>query len=391
MNRFAGLLVLLLASGGLALAASDQKLPRVLSYTGPHESDNHIVRREVAVTFDDLPAVNLWEPASVKRMTQKLLRSITTHKVPATGFVNESHLTRNGQVDPVLVASLKLWLETGLELGNHSYSHFDLNSTTLATYQADIIRGEAITRRLLQPKGRKLRYFRHPYLHTGPTQETRTAMEQFLTRRGYQVAPVTIDNQDWVFAAAYTAARQRGDDRTMKRIVQAYLPYMERMFQFFEQLSVDLLGYEVRQVLLLHASPLNADTFDQLVAMMKRRGYRFIRLEQALQDPAYRLPDHYTGPEGLSWLHRWALTRGLPRRAEPREPDWLQEQLRSMRRRSGSRRRHQSSGRAAPVVGRASITVQMAAEALKAIGVCRGQSRPPRPSPIRRSREAALR
>lgn len=148
-------------------------------------ASREIRRREVAVTFDDLPAVNQWEPTAVKRMTQKLLRSLTTNGVPATGFVTESRLSRNGQVDPVLVAALQLWLAAGLELGNHSYSHFDLNKTPLSTYQADIIRGEAITRRLLQPKVRKLRYFRHPYLHIGPTRATRAAVEQFLTRRGY--------------------------------------------------------------------------------------------------------------------------------------------------------------------------------------------------------------
>ena len=90
-------------------------------------------RREVAVTFDDLPAVNLWEPAAVKQMTQKLLRSLTPHSIPATGLVTESRLCRNGQIDPVLVAALRLWLEAGLELGNHSSSHFDLNRTPLRT------------------------------------------------------------------------------------------------------------------------------------------------------------------------------------------------------------------------------------------------------------------
>lgn len=82
-------------------------------------------------------------------------------------------------------------------------------------------------------------------------------------------------------------------------------------------------GYEVKQVLLLHANPLNADYLDDLVRMIKRRGYAFISLDQALEDPAYRLADNYAGPKGLSWIHRWALSKGMKMREEPREPAFI--------------------------------------------------------------------
>ena len=82
------------------------------------------------------------------------------------------------------------------------------------------------------------------------------------------------------------------------------------------------VGYEVKQALLLHANEINADYFDQLVRMMKRRGYKFITLEQALRDKAYRLPDAQSS-EGISWLHRWALAKGMKLREEPREPGFI--------------------------------------------------------------------
>ena len=84
-----------------------------------------------------------------------------------------------------------------------------------------------------------------------------------------------------------------------------------------------MVGREIKQVLLLHANPLNAEHFDELVRMMKRRGYAFISLDEALEDPAYRLPDSYAGTRGLSWLHRWALTKGMKMREEPREPEFI--------------------------------------------------------------------
>jgi peptidoglycan/xylan/chitin deacetylase (PgdA/CDA1 family) len=221
-----------------------------------------------------------------------------------------------------------MWFDAGLELGNHTFSHIQINSASLAEYKEDVIRGETVTRRLLQEKGMKLRYFRHPQLRTGPTPEYERELNRFLVTRGYTIAPVTIDNQEWVYAAAYATARARGDQPNVERIAREYLKYMEECFAFFEQLSTDFLGYEIKQTLLLHANELNADHFDALVELMKRRGYRFITLEETLHDPAYRLPT-VSSLRGDSWLHRWRLAKGLKMRPEPREPEWLNHLLES--------------------------------------------------------------
>jgi hypothetical protein len=81
------------------------------------------------------------------------------------------------------------------------------------------------------------------------------------------------------------------------------------------------VGYELPQILLLHANRLNAMCLDRLFAMMQRRGYRYITLEQAMRDPAYARGDIYTGPAGITWLHRWALTDGRDRSIFAGEPD----------------------------------------------------------------------
>src|SRR5690606_29079876 len=127
-----------------------------------------------------------------------------------------------------------------------------------------------------------------------------------------------------VFAGAYAGAKQRRDEAEMKRIGEAYVRYMDETFGFFEKLSRDFLGYEVKQTLLLHVNDLNADYFDELVEMMKNRGYTFVSLDEALKDKAYALPEAQSA-RGLSWLHRWMLAKGLPIREEPREPRWIGE------------------------------------------------------------------
>lgn len=289
-------------------------------------------RRAVAVTFDDLPVNSLrHDLASQATITRKLLHAIKSNQVPAIGFVNENKLLTNGQRDAGRVAFLRMWLDANLELGNHTFSHPDLHRTPLDTFKQDVIRGEEVTSMLLKARGRTLRYFRHPFLHAGNTIETKRSFEKFLSERGYLIAPVTIDNSEWIFAGAYEKALVRGDKQMARRIAEAYIPYMEKKFAYFEQQSMALFGYEMKQILLLHANALNADYFDKLARMIKKRGYEFVSLDEALTDKAYTSPDTYAGPGGITWIHRWAISAGKGGdffRGEPLTPAFVMKEAR---------------------------------------------------------------
>jgi len=86
-----------------------------------------------------------------------------------------------------------------------------------------------------------------------------------------------------VFASAYEGALKAGDAVTAKRISTEYDGYIERYVAFYEQQSTALLGREIRQVLLLHASALNAAAFDSIAENLEARGYKFVALDRALE------------------------------------------------------------------------------------------------------------
>lgn len=301
---------------------SSALLASVLAAQAAAQGGGGAAGRQVAVTFDDLPAPQ-GELEDMRRITSALLASLKRNGVPVTGFVNEGKLYRHGEVDE-RINLLRAWLDAGEELGNHTFSHINLQSTPLADYEEDVVRGETVTRRLMQERGMKLRYFRHPFLFTGTTPEYKEGLAKFLAARGYTVAPVTLDNGDYIFADVYFKAKKRGDAETAKRVADAYVPYMETIFDFFERLSTETFGREVGQVLLLHANEINADRFDELAAMMKRRGYTFVTLEEALKDPAYSEPDALY-KNGVSWIHRWRKAKGLPQKWEPEVPKLVDE------------------------------------------------------------------
>lgn len=283
--------------------------------------------RTIAITFDDLPFVERGLPLeTVRSAHERLVAALERHRVPAIGFVNEDKLLRRGGVD-ARIALLERWLEAGLELGNHGFGHLDLNATPLPQYQEAVLKGEVVTRWLLA--SRKLpppRWYRHPFTRTGSTPDVRQAFEAFLAQHGYAVAPFTVEHDDFLFDAVYSDALRRGDTALAAKVRAAYVAHLDPALDTFESMSRDLFGREIPQVLLIHASPLNADAIDAMLTRLAERGYRFVSLAEALRDPAYASPDGYAGPHGPSWLRRWSLGLGRPttKKGQPDPPDWVQ-------------------------------------------------------------------
>lgn len=281
--------------------------------------------RTVAITIDDLPAVAVSASGDWTQVTERLLATLRQYQVPAVGFVNERKLYVDNALDSSRVGLLSAWLRAGHELGNHTFAHRGAHQTPLAEYLDGIGQGEIVTRELARRAGRPFRYFRHPQLHTGRTLAYRDSVNRFLAAHGYVVAPVTVDNQEWVYALGYVRARDRGDTALMRRVVEHYLRHLDSAFAYSERLSRTLFDREIPLVLLLHANELNADHLHTVLQRLKTQGYRFVALDQVLLDSAYRSPDRYVGPMGMSWLIRWAETRGVNIPSEPREERWVSE------------------------------------------------------------------
>jgi peptidoglycan/xylan/chitin deacetylase (PgdA/CDA1 family) len=267
--------------------------------------------------------------AAILDMTTKLLTTLRDQKVPVVGFVNERKLFKTGEVDDRIKA-LRMWVDDGFELGNHTYTHASLNKVGLKAWEDEVIQGENITRILLAEHNMKLRYFRHPFLHTGRDLQTRRQAEAFLVERGYTIAPITLDAWDWMYAPVYDDAKKRGDTALQSELVRSYLSQTNAVLAYSEQLSKQVVGYEPKQILLIHANQLEADHIGEVLDVFRKRGYRFITLEDALGDQAYSLPDTFVGEDGAGWLEHWAITQGKPPQGAPEFPQWVIDRNRAL-------------------------------------------------------------
>ena len=289
--------------------------------------------RRITVTIDDLPWQRMatTSPEALRTRHAALLEQMRRADVPVVGFVNEDKLEIDGAMQPERVAMLEAWLDDGHALGNHTYGHVDAHEVGIPAFKDAILRGERVLRPMLAKRGQAPRWFRHPYLRAGRTTEDKAALTAFLAEHGYRVAPVTVDNGEWVWAFAYARVLDGQADTPeraalLERLRLGYVPYMLNKIDYYERQSQALLGYALPQILLLHANELNAGAYADLIAGIKRRGYRFVTLDEAMRDPAYAREDGYRGRYGPSWLHRWAMADKKPEdfyRGEPEVPKWV--------------------------------------------------------------------
>jgi peptidoglycan/xylan/chitin deacetylase (PgdA/CDA1 family) len=245
--------------------------------------------------------------------------------VEAVGFVTESKL--DGDQRETRTALLRQWVESGMTLGNHTYSHPDFNRLTIEQFEEEIQKGDVVTRQLMKSRRPYQLYSRHPMTHTGDTAEKKEAIEKFLAARGYKVTPHTIENSDFIFNVPYAHAIQKGDTDLAKRVREAYLDFTFAAAEFAEKISPQLFGREIPQTLLIHANDLNADCLDEMLRRFAERGYKFVTLDKVMSDPAYQTKDTLVSKFGPTWFFRWSKSKGLNLdfSGDPNPPKWVMD------------------------------------------------------------------
>lgn len=236
--------------------------------------------REIAITIDDLPLVasKMNTPANQQRATERfasIVKAFSENKVPATGFVIA------GAIEKGQMAFLQQFVDAGLSLGNHTYSHYNLNQKPADKYIADIARADKILAPLLTtPK-----YFRYPYLAEG-NKKTKPLVLEYLAENHYTVAPVTIDSKDFAFNEQLYKIPFRSRVDYIQKFKSKYLAYIWKQTLLAEKRAN---GKPVKQILLIHANLLNSYLLNDVIKMYKDNGYTFISLSQALENPAPEL------------------------------------------------------------------------------------------------------
>lgn len=276
---------------------------------------------QVALTFDDLPSTGTAPPSVTRaQIIDSILATLKAEHMPAVyGFLN-SHTLEGELSGPAILQS---WTASGNLLGSHTYSHPDLESTSVADFEDNILKNESA---LQQYAGKTdWHYFRYPFLHEGETLDKRRSIETYLKEHGYKTAEVSLDFEDYLWNEPYARCvfRQRMDKANA--LHDSYLAAADQYIDIYRSLSKRLYGRDIPYVLLLHVTSFNAKMLPDLIAQLRERGFTFITLPEALKDPAYAIDPAIGYPGGGPIQEALAVARKLPFPPAMKPNAWLEK------------------------------------------------------------------
>jgi peptidoglycan-N-acetylglucosamine deacetylase len=263
---------------------------------------------QLVITMDDLPVHGVLPPGETRAsVAERILAAFKGAGVPEVyGFVNGFQLEREPGSETVLSA----WTAAGYPLGNHTFSHRNLNQVSAAEFEADLVRNEATLRRF--GGGELRRWLRYPYLAEGNDSAKRDSVRAALARLGYRIAAVTMDYSDWQWNEAYARCRAPGREAGLAALEAAYLGNVREAAQRSRTLSRALYGRDVPYVLLTHVGAFNARMLPRVLELYRAEGLRFTTLEAAQRDTVYGRDMDPRQPAGPPSLEARARQRGLP-------------------------------------------------------------------------------
>ncbi len=217
---------------------------------------------------------------------RQLLEVLKRHQVPGVyGFVVGSELLAH----PEDTAALEAWLQAGYPLGNHTYTHPDAAKVSAEDFLAQVVANESVLTELMGERQAKLwKVLRYPYLHEGADLAGRALIRQVLQARGYRIAEVTVDFEDWAWNNPYARCLAKGSAKAVQVLESSYLDAALAQLRWSDDTARRLFGAPIRHILLLHAGAFDAHMAEKLLSAYEEAGVKWVTLDAALEDPVYR-------------------------------------------------------------------------------------------------------
>jgi peptidoglycan/xylan/chitin deacetylase (PgdA/CDA1 family) len=205
---------------------------------------------------------------------------------------------------------LEAWRAAGFPLGNHTWSHMNLNQSIAKTFEADITRNEISLGEWMRDQD--WHWFRFPFLAEGDTPAKTAAVRTFLADHDYKIAAVTMSFGDYRWNEPYVRCRAKGDAAAIALLEKSYLAAAEQSITYSAELSRKLYGREIPYVLLMHIGAFDAEMLPRLLKLYESQGFRFVTLREAQNDEFYRTNMNLRKAFGSDTLEGAMAERHLP-------------------------------------------------------------------------------
>lgn len=239
--------------------------------------------RDMAITFDDLPAHSTLPPGLTRlQVAQDVIAALKAAGASQVyGFINGAALANEPGSDAVLTA----WRDAGFPLGNHGWAHLNLDKIDQAKFESELTQNDAILKPLM--RGKDWRWFRFPFLDEAYGDPAKRATSRaWLAGRGYKIAAVTQSFGDYAFNDPYARCVAKGDKAAVAQLEQAFLDAAAVSIRTSAMAEKAQFGRTPPDILLMHIGAFDAHMLPRLLALYKANGFRFVTLPKAAKDPA---------------------------------------------------------------------------------------------------------
>ena len=273
-------------------------------------------QQKIAFTWDDLPAhSSLPSGTTRQQIIDAIISTTLAQHLPAPyGFVNAKPI----EDTPDLINVLKAWRSAGFLLGNHTWSHMNLNdqNATLEAWEADLLRNEPVLSKEMGTAD--FHWLRFPNLSEGTAPDKKQGVRRFLAAHSYKIAGVTMSFSDYAYNEPYSRCVAAGDQTALGRLENSYLEEAAKNLDYAHRMSMALYGRDIPYILLMHVGALDAKLLPNLLEMYELHGVQFISLQEAAEDRFYQNDLDLSLNPVPDTLEEAMRLKGLP--LPPREP-----------------------------------------------------------------------
>jgi peptidoglycan-N-acetylglucosamine deacetylase len=264
--------------------------------------------QKVAITMDDLPLNGVLPPGVTRVETaHKVLEILKRHHVPPVyGFVNAVRLEGNDDA----AEALKLWAAQE-PVGNHTYTHMDLEKNPPEAFERDIEENEPVLELLKDDAKDNWHWLRYPYLHEGDTVEKRRAVRAYLSAHKYRIAQVTLDWEDYLWNFAYAQCAAKGDANSVEWLHSSYLSTASEFLDLGREQAKMIYGRDINYVLLMHLGAYSSTILSDALDLLKKKGFKLVTLEEAESDPAYAEDPDVGMHDAGTLLDQWMMVKQI--------------------------------------------------------------------------------
>jgi peptidoglycan/xylan/chitin deacetylase (PgdA/CDA1 family) len=274
---------------------------------------------EVALTFDDVPAVDGHRFSGAQR-TERLIEELRKAGVEQAAF-----FVVTGRLDDGNRERLAAYAKAGHLIGNHSQRHARAAEIGSEAFLADLQQSHRVLRSLpgFFP------YFRFPYLNEGADSAMRRSLLRHLTDHGYEDAYVTVNVFDWHLETLFQQALAAGATIDYAALRHLYVDTIWQALVYFDRVATEQLGRSPRHILLLHENDLAALHIADLVEHLREQGWRIVSPAVAYQDPL-RSTTPATLPEDRRRVAEIAIREDGRPFSVFEDKHWLEERFKSV-------------------------------------------------------------